>query len=70
MVILVKVTGVARVTKLRIILLIESDFNFHNKLIFGSHMLCLAQEMDLVPDKIYSAKGCMTEDVILQQVLV
>ncbi len=68
--ILEKVTGVARVTKLRTILLLKSDFNFHNKLIFGSHMLWLAQEMDLVPDKIYSAKGYMTEDVILQQVMV
>ena len=34
-----KIAGLALVNKLRAILLMEADFNFHNKLIFGSHML-------------------------------
>ncbi len=48
----------------------RKDLNSHNKLIFGSHKLQLAQEMDIVPEEIYSTKGRMTEDTILQQVLV
>ena len=35
-VMLEKVAGVALVTKLRVILLMEADFNYHNRLIFGS----------------------------------
>ena len=65
-----KIAGVALVTKLRAILLLEADFNFHNKLIFGSRMLKLAREHGLVPDEIYSEKGRTSEDAILQQVLL
>ena len=47
-----KIAGVASITKLRAILLLEADFNFHNKLIFGSRMLDLARQHDLVPEEI------------------
>ena len=41
-VILEKIASLALVNKLRAILLFEADFNFHNKLIFGSKMLNVA----------------------------
>jgi len=69
-VMLEKIAGVASITKLRAILLLEADFNFHNKLIFGSRMLDLARQNDLVPEEIYNEKGRTAEDAILQQVLM
>ena len=39
-----KIAGVALVIKQRTILLLEADFNCHNKLIFGKRMLDLASE--------------------------
>ena len=46
-VMLEKIAGVALVTKLRAILLMEGDFNCHNKSIFGSRMLNLARDYGL-----------------------
>ena len=69
-VMLEKVAGIALVTKLRAILLMEADFNYHNKLIFGQRMMKLARQHGLVPEEIYSEKGRTSEDAILQQVLV
>ena len=69
-VMLEKVAGVALVTKLRAILLMEADFNFHNKLIFGKRMLDLAWAHNLVPEEIHSAKGKTSEDAILHQLLM
>ena len=69
-VLLEKIAGVALVTKLRAILLMEADFNCHNKLIFGSRMMALGREYGLVPDEIFSAKGKTAEDAILLQTLV
>ena len=68
-VMLEKIAGVALVTKLRAILLMEADFNFHNKLIFGTRMLNLARKHGLVQDEIYSEKGRTAEDGIMHQVL-
>merc|ERR1711966_623586 len=53
-VLLEKIAGVALVTKLRAILLMEADFNFHNRLIFGGRMVKLARENGLVPEEIYN----------------
>ena len=64
-----KIAGVALVAKLWAILLMEADFNFHNKLIFGTRMLNLARKHGLVPDEIYSEKGQTAEDAVLHQVL-
>ena len=47
----------------------EADFNFHNKLIFGTRMLDLARRHGLVPEEIYSEKGRIAEDAVLHQVL-
>ena len=64
-----KIAGVALVTKLRAALM-EADFNFHNRLIFGDCMMKLARESGLVPEEIYSKKEKTAEDAILQQVLL
>ncbi|KAL7459566.1 hypothetical protein ACHAWC_011573 [Mediolabrus comicus] len=69
-VMLEKIAGVALVTKLRGILLLEADYNQHSKLIFGKRMLDLARKNGLVPEEIYSEKGRTAEDAILQQVLM
>ena len=55
-VMLKQIAGVALVAKLRAILLIEADFNFHNKLIFGQRMMDLARQHGMVPEDIYSEK--------------
>ena len=65
-----KIVGIAVVTKLRAILLMEADFNCHNSLIFDDLMMKLARENSLIPDEIYNEKGKTPEDAILQQVLV
>ena len=65
-----KIVGVAVVTKLRAILLMEADFNCHNRLIFGNRMMKLARENSLIPEEIYSEKGKTPEDAILKQMLV
>ena len=64
-VMLEKIVGVALATKLRAILLMEADFNFHNRLIFGDRMMKLARDNGMVPEEIYSEKGKTAEDAIL-----
>ena len=44
-----KIAGVALVTKLWAILLMEADFNYHNRLIFGSRMMDLSCKHDMIP---------------------
>ena len=68
-VMLEKIAGIALVTKLRAIILMEADFNYHNKLIFGKRMMELARQHNLIPEEIYSEKGKTAEDAILHQVL-
>ena len=51
-VMLKKIAGVALVTKLRAILLIEADFNCHHRLIFGSRMMERARECGITPGEI------------------
>ena len=48
-VMLEKIAGVALVTKLRAILLMEADFNCHNRLIFWDRMMKLAHKNGMVP---------------------
>ena len=61
-----KLAGIALVTKLRAILLMEADFNFHNWIIFLKRMLDNAQDRGLIPAEIYSEKGRTAEDALLQ----
>ena len=69
-VMLEKIVGVALVTKLRAILLMEADFNYHNRLTFLSCMMDLARLHNMIPEEIFSEKRKTAEDTILQQVLV
>ena len=64
-----KIAGVALVNKLRAILLMEADFNFHNKLIFGRKMLAQARLLHLIPAEKFSKKENTAEDGGLQKVL-
>ena len=68
-VMLEKVTGIALVNKLRAILLMEADFNFHNKLIFGNRMLSLARAEGLIPSEQYSEKESTAEDGTFDKIL-
>jgi len=47
---------------LRAILLMEADFNFHNKLIFGRRMLDAARSNGIIPPEQYSEQQSTAED--------
>ena len=55
-VMLEKIAGLALVRKLRTILLMEADFNMHNKLIFGKRMLDRAKAEGIILPEQYSDK--------------
>jgi len=64
-----KIAGLALVNKLRVILLIEADFNSHNKLVFGSRMLKAARTNGLIPPEQYSKQPITAEDGSFDKVL-
>ena len=68
-VVLEKIAGIALVNKLRAILLMEANFNFHNKLIFGKRMLETARAEGLIPVEQYSEKQSTAEDGTLDKTL-
>ena len=51
-----KITGVALVTKPRAMLLVEADFNYHNRLIFRSQMMDLARQHNMILEEISRKK--------------
>ena len=55
-VMLEKIAGNFRVDKLRAILLMEADFNFANKLIFGSRMMRQAEEHGVLPAENFGSR--------------
>jgi hypothetical protein len=57
-----KVPRVALVDKLRAILLMEGDFNFYNKWIFGRVAVNKLYDIGYIPEDQYSKKGCTGED--------
>jgi hypothetical protein len=61
-VLLEKVPGVALVDKLRAILLMEGDFNFYNKWIFGQVVVNKLYKIGYIPEDQYSKKGSTAED--------
>ena len=65
-----KIAGLALVNKLRAILLMEADFNMHNKTIFGKRMLDSARAGGMIPDEHFSDKGKTAEDGKFSNVLV
>ena len=61
-VMLEKVAGVALVNKLRAILLMEGDFNFFNKWVFGYAAMNELYRLNYIPEDQYSQRGGTAED--------
>ena len=61
-VMLEKIAGIALLKKLRAILLMEADFNFHNNFIFGKRMLELARSNNIIPGEQFSEQQSTAED--------
>ena len=57
-----KIAGVALVSKLRAILLMEGDFNYMNKWIFGNDAIRKLYELGYIPGDLYSQKESTAED--------
>ena len=68
-VMLEKMFGCKLVSKLRAILLMEADFNFSNKQIFGVRMLDNVRKYNLMPEEIFSERNRMADDGTLAKVL-
>ncbi len=64
-----KVAGVALANKLRAILLMEADFNYMNKWIFGFEAINKMYALGYVVGDLYSQKESTTEDAILDNKL-
>ena len=64
-----KMFGCTLVSKLRAILLMEADFNFANKLVYGVRTMDNVRKRDLMPEEIYSEKGRTADDGSLAKVL-
>jgi hypothetical protein len=52
-----KMFGVCLVSKLRVILLMEADFNAMNKEVYGVRILDTARKYKLMPEEIFSKKN-------------
>ena len=65
-----KVAGIALVNKLRAILLMEADFNMHNRFVFGDRMMELARSEGLIPDEQFAEKQSDGQDGVFMKKLV
>jgi hypothetical protein len=61
-VMLEKIAGVALVNKLRAILLMEADYNFHNKWVFGHKALDKIMNSGYIPEGQFSKRESTAED--------
>ena len=61
--------GCNLVSKLRSILLMEADFNYSNKEIFGRRMMANVRKFGLMPEEIFSEKNRTADDGTLVKVL-
>ena len=59
-VMLEKEAGNIRVDKLRAILLMEADFNFVNKLLFGHRLVKQIESFNRFPDELYGSRSSLT----------
>src|SRR5210317_546410 len=64
-----KVLGKRLVAKLRAILLMEADFNFSNKLVYGVRMLDNVRKYGFMPEEIFSERNRMADDGSLGKTL-
>ena len=65
-----KQLGCTLVNKLRTILLMEADFNFFNKILYGVRMMDNVRRFGLMPEDIHSEKNRMADDGTLANVLL
>jgi len=63
------IAGLALVNKLRAIILMEADFNFHNNLVLGSRMLAATRSNGLIPPEQNSEQQSTAEDGSFDKVL-
>ena len=63
-----KMHGCTLMSKLRAILLMEANFNFSNKIIYGVRMMDNARKYSLMPEEIYSEKNKMADNGTLAKV--
>jgi hypothetical protein len=68
-VMLEKMFGCTLISKLRAILLMEADFNFSNKMVYGVRMMNNVRQYGYMPEEIYSEKGRTADDGSLAKVL-
>jgi hypothetical protein len=68
-VMLEKIFGCSLITKLRLILLMEADFNSTNKVIYGNCMLANVRKYKLMPEEVYSKQNRLADDSTLSKVL-
>ena len=61
-VMLEKIAGIPLVNKLRAILLMDSDFNFHNKWLFGYKAMNVLLENGYIPEEQFSQQESTAED--------
>jgi hypothetical protein len=64
-----KIFGCALITKLRLILLMEADFNATNKTIYGIWMLHNIRKYKLMPEELFSERNKLADDGTLSKVL-
>jgi hypothetical protein len=63
-----KIADIALVNKLRAILLMEADFNMHNRIIFGNRMIHKAREEGLIPQRFSARKEPRRKTVVSARV--
>ena len=63
-----KMFGYSLVTKLRSVLLMEAEFNFVNKTIYGGIMLDNVKKYNLVPEEIFGERNIIADDGTLARV--
>ena len=61
--------AVRLMSKLRVILLMEADFNAANKIVYGNRMLANARKYSLISEDIFSERNRMADDGVLAKIL-
>ena len=57
-----KKIGVRLVSKIRVILLMETDFNAANKIVYGNRMIANSRKYSLMPEDIFSERNRIVHD--------
>ena len=65
-----KIVGCTLISKLRSIHLMECDFNFANKAIYGMRMMDNVRNYNLMPEEIFTERNRTADDGTLTKVLI